>query len=140
FAAQARAAAAADGRALLAVADRLAGRQLLLYATEAAAMATSRLRAVRSPELRTAMTRFAELREQCPDAHTPALATRQPALTDRERQIARLAAAGVSSKRIGEELYLSARTVDNHLLRVYSKLGVGGRNELAAALATLSDR
>ena len=140
FAAQARAAAAADGRALLAVADRLADRQLLLYATEAAAMATSRLRAVRSPDLRTAMTRFAELREQCPDAHTPALATRQPALTDRERQIARLAAAGVSSKRIGEELYLSARTVDNHLLRVYSKLGVGGRNELAAALATLSDR
>jgi DNA-binding CsgD family transcriptional regulator len=60
-----------------------------------------------------------------------------PVLTARERQIAKLAAAGVPSKEIAEQLFLSARTVDNHLLRVYNKLGVSGRNELAAALRTL---
>ena len=56
------------------------------------------------------------------------------ALTTRERQIAKLAAASVSSKEIADQLYLSARTVDNHLLRVYAKLGITGRADLAAAL------
>jgi DNA-binding CsgD family transcriptional regulator len=55
----------------------------------------------------------------------------------RERQIAKLAAAGVPSKEIADQLYLSARTVDNHLLRVYAKLGVAGRAELSAALRAL---
>ncbi len=58
-------------------------------------------------------------------------------LTGRERQIARLAAAGVPSKEIADQLYLSSRTVDNHLMRVYAKLGVTGRAELAAALRSL---
>ena len=52
-------------------------------------------------------------------------------------QIARLAAAGVPSKEIADQLYLSSRTVDNHLMRVYAKLGVTGRAELAAALRSL---
>jgi DNA-binding CsgD family transcriptional regulator len=45
----------------------------------------------------------------------------------------------VSSKGIADELYLSARTIDNHLRRVYSKLGVGGRGQLAAALRAMAD-
>src|SRR6266540_3234182 len=49
------------------------------------------------------------------------------------------AAAGVPSKEIADQLYLSARTVDNHLLRVYAKLGISGRTELAAAMRTLPD-
>jgi DNA-binding CsgD family transcriptional regulator len=53
--------------------------------------------------------------------------------------VAGLAAAGVPSKEIADQLFLSARTVDNHLLRVYQKLGVGGRTELAAALRALGD-
>jgi DNA-binding CsgD family transcriptional regulator len=139
FAKHARAAAAEDGPALLAVADELAARQLHLYAVEAAAMAVSSLRTTRSAARGAALEKLAALRADCPDAATPALRLRPPHLTERERQIARLAAAGVSSKRIGDELYLSARTVDNHLLRVYAKLGVGGRTELAAALAALPD-
>ena len=49
------------------------------------------------------------------------------------------AAAGVTSKGIADELFLSARTIDNHLHRVYAKLGVGGRSQLAAALRAMAD-
>jgi len=55
-------------------------------------------------------------------------------LTNREREIALLAASGQTSRAIAEQLYLSARTVDNHLGRIYEKLGVSNRAELAAAL------
>ena len=52
-------------------------------------------------------------------------------LTPREREIAALAAAGATSKEIAAQLFLSSRTVDNHLQSVYTKLGVSGRQELA---------
>ena len=55
-------------------------------------------------------------------------------LTAREREICTLAAAGVSSPEIAEKLYLSVRTVNNHLQRAYTKLGVTNRRELASAL------
>ncbi len=70
------------------------------------------------------------------------LATEDPAqetLARREREIATLAASGLSSKQIGERMVLSVRTVDNHLQRCYRKLGVAGREELADALG-LPDR
>ena len=57
------------------------------------------------------------------------------ALTPRERDIASFAARGLSSKEIAERLYLSVRTVNNHLQSVYSKLGVAGRHELPDALS-----
>ncbi|MFN8075053.1 MAG: helix-turn-helix transcriptional regulator [Kineosporiaceae bacterium] len=53
-------------------------------------------------------------------------------LTRREREIAGLAAGGLSSKEIGERLTLSVRTVDSHLSRVFAKLGVRSRHELGA--------
>lgn len=52
-------------------------------------------------------------------------------LTRREREIAALAADGASSRDIAAKLFLSTRTVDNHLQSVYGKLGVSGRHELA---------
>jgi DNA-binding CsgD family transcriptional regulator len=55
-------------------------------------------------------------------------------LTRREREIAELAAAGLSSKDIAARLFVSARTVESHLLRVYTKLGIRTRAELAAVL------
>jgi len=133
----ARAKAAGDGAGLLAVADDFAGLGLHLYAAEAATAAVAALRHERSPDAATALTRRAELLASCPDARTPALDLPQLTLTARERQIARLAAAGVPSKQIAERLYLSPRTVDNHLLRVYAKLGVSGRADLAAVLDLL---
>jgi DNA-binding NarL/FixJ family response regulator len=133
----ARALTSHDGPALLSVAEGFAGLGMYLYAAEAAAAAVTLLRGARSPLTPRATQRLVELRSACPDAHTPALEVRQPVLTTRERQIARLAAVGVSSKEIAEQLFLSPRTVDNHLMRVYSKLGVTGRTELAAALGIL---
>jgi DNA-binding CsgD family transcriptional regulator len=56
-------------------------------------------------------------------------------LTRREREIATLAAAGTSSKDIAARLFISLRTVDNHLQRIYSKLGVNGRDQLRAMLS-----
>ena len=44
------------------------------------------------------------------------------------------AAGGSTSREIADDLFLSVRTVDNHLQRVYTKLGVTGRGELADAL------
>jgi DNA-binding CsgD family transcriptional regulator len=61
----------------------------------------------------------------------------QPVLTPRERQVAELAAAGVRSREIADRLFLSTRTVENHLQRVYAKLGVSGRVELDPALRSL---
>ena len=67
---------------------------------------------------------------------TPALALRAEIvrLTEREREVAALAARRVPSKEIAAQLDLSRRTVDNHLQRAYSKLGVNDRQGLAEAL------
>jgi DNA-binding CsgD family transcriptional regulator len=51
-------------------------------------------------------------------------------LTNREREIAQLAADGLPSRVIAERLYVSVRTVDNHLGRIYTKFGVAGRSDL----------
>jgi DNA-binding CsgD family transcriptional regulator len=54
-------------------------------------------------------------------------------LTDREREIAVLVAEGRSNKQVAAALYLSEKTIEHHLSRVYSKLAVRSRTELAAA-------
>lgn len=65
---------------------------------------------------------------------SPTAADDLPALTDRESEIAELAADGLPSKQIADRLGLSSRTVDNTLRRVYTKLGVSGRRELTDVL------
>jgi DNA-binding CsgD family transcriptional regulator len=56
------------------------------------------------------------------------------ALSPQELQIARLAADGLSNREIGERLYLSPRTVGSHLYRIFPKLNVASRTQLAARL------
>jgi DNA-binding CsgD family transcriptional regulator len=56
-------------------------------------------------------------------------------LTSQEEQIARLARDGLSNPEIGTQLFLSARTVEWHLRKIFIKLGIGSRHELKAALA-----
>ena len=60
-------------------------------------------------------------------------------LAPQELQIARLAAEGLSNREIGQQLYLSHRTVRNHLYRVFPKLGITSRAELAAAVGASPD-
>ncbi|MEV6766258.1 AAA family ATPase [Streptomyces sp. NPDC051105] len=51
-------------------------------------------------------------------------------LTAQQRQIVRLAADGLSNREIGEQLFLSPRTVGSHLYNVYPKLGISSRHQL----------
>lgn len=65
--------------------------------------------------------------------------TTAPVLTFSQDRIARLAAAGRSNAEIASVCYVTVSTVEQHLTRVYRKLGVGSRTEIAAALPTPSD-
>ncbi|MGW3992553.1 ATP-binding protein [Amycolatopsis sp. NPDC004772] len=58
-------------------------------------------------------------------------------LTPHELSIAQLAAEGLTNREIGQRLYLSHRTVGTHLHRIFPKLGVSSRADLAGMLKTL---
>jgi len=60
-------------------------------------------------------------------------------LAPQELHIARLAAEGLTNREIGQQLYLSQRTVRNHLYRIFPKLGITSRTELAAAVGASPD-
>ncbi|MFI0356697.1 LuxR C-terminal-related transcriptional regulator [Actinomadura sp. 9N407] len=129
----AAAAAAPDGDALLAVSEEFEGLGMLLYAAEAAAQAAETYEnAGRDRTAAAALDRARKLADQCPGARTPALAPLSaPLLTPRQRQIARLAAQGLSNREIAVRLDISMRTVGNHLVTIYERLGVTGRSGLA---------
>jgi ATP/maltotriose-dependent transcriptional regulator MalT len=55
-------------------------------------------------------------------------------LTEQELQIARMAAQGLTNREIGQRLYISPRTVGAHLYRIFPKLGIATRAQLAAVL------
>jgi DNA-binding CsgD family transcriptional regulator len=57
------------------------------------------------------------------------------ALTSGELRVAQLAAAGHTNRQIAQALFVTQRTVENHLTSTYAKLGIGSRGVLAAALA-----
>ncbi|MFF3500229.1 ATP-binding protein [Streptomyces sp. NPDC003247] len=109
------------------------------------------LRRARRPKAsREAFTRAADLFERLGasaweqrarlELRAAGLPVRKPgggvaALTAQERQIAELAAGGLSNKEIGAKLFLSPRTVGAHLYKIFPKLGITSRASLRDALA-----
>ena len=57
---------------------------------------------------------------------------RPPALTRREREVAKLVARGLTNRQIAKELVLSERTVENHVSNILKKLKLSSRSEVAA--------
>ena len=84
--------------------------------------AVARGRTVLSPRLQTGIAGEIRLRS----------AVERPVLSEREREILKLVAAGLTAPRIGRQLCLATPTVKTHLHHVYEKLGVAER---AAAVA-----
>ena len=96
-------------------------------------------RAPRTPVHRHGRRRFAE-RARSSSRATGEQARRRSVetatdLTPQEDQIARLAAVGDTNAEIAERLYISSRTVDYHLRKVYRKLGIGSRRDLRGRFA-----
>ncbi|WP_169053887.1 LuxR family transcriptional regulator [Agromyces sp. H66] len=131
--AHARAEADADAVALRAIGAEWESIGCALYAAEAFASAGQAARAAGHGREATAdLQRSASLAAACEGARTPLLQFSDGAepLTPREREIASLAAQGLSSNEIATRLFLSPRTVNNHLQSTYAKLGIRGRHEL----------
>jgi DNA-binding CsgD family transcriptional regulator len=126
---------------LIAATVQLEAIGTLLLAAETATEATHALQ--RDGDQRGAASmraRASRLVAACDSPRTPALVTTQSPvpLTAREREICTLAASGATSADIADKLYVSVRTVNNHLQRAYTKLGVSNRRELADALTGIS--
>lgn len=130
--------ATGDVEGLEAVGHRFAQKRLGLFAVEVLAQAAEHPGATDedagAPRHRAVARKYLGVSS---GVQTPALRgiVDSISLTEREREVAFLAASGLSSRSIAGQLHISGRTVDNHLGSVYAKLGVAGRGELADVLA-----
>ncbi|HEX5503257.1 MAG TPA: AAA family ATPase [Thermomicrobiales bacterium] len=137
--------AAAHLDAALALADACAApyeRALTLLATaelraatgerEAAGATLDEARAILEPlEAKPAIERADALAARLTPTATPAPA--YPAgLSAREAEVLRLVAQGLTNAQVAERLYLSPRTIDQHLRSIYTKLGVSSRSAATA--------
>jgi len=137
-AAHARGLANHDGDLLDATADRFAYIGSLALAADAAAQAAREH--ARSGHRRKELESSARARWLASQGglRTPAVdAAAQPLpITDREREIAMLVAAGLSNRQIADRLSVSVRTVGGHLYRMFDKLGIERRDQLVHLLRT----
>jgi len=137
IAAHAKAVLDHDAKAMCAAAYRFEEIGALLSATDAAAQAAVAFESAgdrkRTIEAAAMANRLAA---QCGGIRTPTLqlATYPLPLTAREREIANLAAAGLSNREIADRLVVSVRTVEGHLYRACVKLGTSDREQLATII------
>jgi DNA-binding CsgD family transcriptional regulator len=117
-----------EGRALAAAGDEAAARAALQrVAADAGRAGAGRLHDAAARELRRLGTRVSA------EARRAARRAGPAELTVREREIAALVGQGRSNKEVAATLFLSEKTIENTLSRVYGKLGVRSRVELARA-------
>ncbi|WP_284977699.1 LuxR C-terminal-related transcriptional regulator [Arthrobacter sp. fls2-241-R2A-200] len=123
-----------NANALLAAANAAASMDLLVVEARCVAMALDYARdAGESTTARTAQLRLERL-EHLVSALPIHPRSDAPVLTERERQIAKLAGKGVSNREIAMDIGVSVRTVEGHLYQVFTKLGVTSRGELQELL------
>jgi DNA-binding CsgD family transcriptional regulator len=132
----ARALATGDGFAVDEVAHQLAALGNYGLAIEAAAQASKLLKAAGYRRRASAAEALAtQLLASCETTPSPLVGFFDEArLTAREREIASLAGHGLSNREIAKRLVVSPRTIENHLNRIFVKLGITSRNELPTAL------
>jgi DNA-binding CsgD family transcriptional regulator len=132
IATQARGLANHDGDLLDGAAARFADLGALALAADAAAQAGGEHTRTghRGKEVESS-TRAYRLASQC-GLRTPAVeaVARPLPITGREREIAMLVAAGLSNRQIADQLVVSVRTVEGHLYRIFTKLGINSRDQL----------
>jgi DNA-binding CsgD family transcriptional regulator len=115
-----------QGRALAAAGETERAKAVLQrLAADAARVNAQRLMSAAARELRGLGTRVSATARRHERAE----------LSEREREIAQLVADGNSNKQVAATLYLSEKTVENALTRVYAKVGVRSRVQLARAWA-----
>jgi len=131
------AARASDAQELADAAGDFEALGAMLLAAEAASAAAGAFSRAGDRRAAAAALRHSNaLAASCEGAATPGLFHAAVPLSGRERQIVMLAVKGMASKDIAERLFLSVRTVSNHLQHAYTKLGVTSRASLAEALGS----
>jgi DNA-binding NarL/FixJ family response regulator len=71
--------------------------------------------------------------------HRKTTRARPAALSAREREVADHVARGETNREVAAALFLSEKTIESHLARIYSKLGVHSRAALAALMTTADE-
>ncbi|WP_405475126.1 LuxR C-terminal-related transcriptional regulator [Paenarthrobacter ilicis] len=123
-----------SSRNMLDAADAAADLELLVVEARCVAMALDFARdAGEATAARTAQLRLERLEHSVPALPIQPRSD-APVLTERERQIAKLAGKGVSNREIAMDIGVSVRTVEGHLYQVFTKLGVSSRGELNGLL------
>jgi len=133
-----RGVAGGDAVELAAAEKRFAGLGAWVGAAESAAeLARVLHRKGRPRDSQGAANRSAQYINDLAMVATPMLrhSSNTADLSPREHEIALLAASGVASKAIAQQLGLSVRTVSNHLQNAYLKLGISGRDDLTTAIS-----
>lgn len=135
LAAEVGALAAGDPAGLDRVAARAEEHGLYGVAFDATAVATNRHQAAGDVAAALASEwRCRRFLDRSPRYLSAAGERWRPVLSDREYEVVQRVVAGESSREVAEALFISPRTVDSHLRRVYGRVGVSGREELAAVV------